>query len=110
MRRVWWLVSVLVAGCVSSNAEQCPDGTVCPVNSQCDLKDNGDYRCLSPASLAACDGVNEGENCTIELNPGSCRDGSCELWFCGDGFLTPGEQCDGTDLGDATCTDFGYYA
>ena len=29
---------------------------------------------------------------------------------CGDNFIDSGEQCDGTDLGAATCGDFGYTA
>src|SRR5687768_15574830 len=29
---------------------------------------------------------------------------------CGDGFLDGEEECDGSDLGDATCADYGAFA
>jgi hypothetical protein len=64
-----------------------------------------------------CDGKADGEPCSIDLLPGECRTGACELYKCGDGLVTSqlGEQCDGTNLGGSeltgvnTCVDLGFY-
>lgn len=39
----------------------------------------------------------------------ACDDGVKTVGSCGDGFLDPGEQCDGADLGGADCTAGDYY-
>ncbi len=40
----------------------------------------------------------------------ACDDGVKVTDSCGDDFIDPGEACDGSDLGGATCADHGFYA
>ncbi|MBA3464078.1 MAG: hypothetical protein H0T46_29250 [Deltaproteobacteria bacterium] len=109
-------LAVALAGCVSSQAEVCPDGTLCAGNTICDERPSGGYRCLTEEQQAACNGLEEGVDCSIGDQPGACRDGSCELFFCGDGYLTAGEACDRDTLGMNgegminSCLDAGFYA
>ena len=116
MLRVGVGLAIALAGCVSSNATVCPDGTVCAANTRCDERTAGGFRCLSDAQLAECDGKLEAQDCKVGDAPGACRDGACELFFCGDGYVTAGEECDGELLGlnrageANTCLDAGYYA
>ncbi len=105
MGKLWALVVVL-SGCYAPAAETCSDGTVCPANYQCDVVN---HRCLTPAELAACDGIAEGEPCTVDDRPGACHAGACDVFYCGDGVRTGTEACDGTDLGGLTCRDVGFY-
>src|SRR5687767_13922830 len=113
MGRAAWLVSLLCASCVNTTSVICEDGTTCPGGFQCDV-DN--QRCLLPEQIIACEGKQEGEDCDFNGAPGACRDGACEVFFCGDGFVTTGEECDGEDLGIDSetglapdCISFGYY-
>ncbi len=40
---------------------------------------------------------------------GSCDTKTKNVDSCGDGFIDPGEQCDGSNLGGASCSTLGYY-
>jgi alpha-tubulin suppressor-like RCC1 family protein len=46
---------------------------------------------------------------TLVLNLVACETEVKNVDSCGDGFIDPGEQCDGADLGDATCGSLGYH-
>jgi len=94
MYRAAWLV--VCASCVSSTSVLCEDGSTCPGGFQCDV---ANHRCLVPEQIAACDGKAEGDACTFNDAPGACRDGACEVFFCGDGYVTGNEACDGENLG-----------
>jgi hypothetical protein len=102
----------LAVGCVSSAAEVCSDGSLCPANTQCDVDNN---RCLTQQQLEACADKPEGADCFYG-EAGSCHAGACDPWYCGDNRVTAGEACDGTDLGQSTmggkntCIDAGYYS
>jgi hypothetical protein len=116
MGRVAWLWPVLVlacAACLHSDEEECSDGRVCPAGSTCDVAHD---RCISPASVAACDGLPDGSGCAIGDQPGACRAGACNVFSCGNGIVEADEQCDGSDFGhvgsssgSATCLDFDFY-
>ncbi|MBV8760256.1 MAG: hypothetical protein JO257_23395 [Deltaproteobacteria bacterium] len=106
MGRALWLVSVLCAACVSSTSNYCSNGTVCPGGFTCDVEHD---RCLLPEQTAACDGKQEADDCTVSGMPGACRSGACETFFCGDGYISAGEDCDGANLGSADCKQFGFY-
>src|SRR5687767_4346096 len=112
MGRAAWLVSLLCASCVNTTSVVCEDGSTCPGGFQCDV-DN--QRCLLPEQIIACDGKLEGDACEFNGGPGACRDGACEIFFCGDGYVTPGEDCDGTNLGidedgnTPDCKSYGFY-
>ncbi|MDX2093384.1 MAG: hypothetical protein SFX73_36405 [Kofleriaceae bacterium] len=112
MGRVGLLLLVALAGCVSSNAVPCGNGTFCPEGQRC-----SEGRCLSPDEVVPCDGKADGEPCSVDLLPGECQSGGCVLYKCGDGLVTSllGEQCDGTNLGVSelngvkNCIDLGFY-
>ncbi len=107
MVRAATLVALLSAtSCVSSSSNVCEDGSTCPGGFVCDV-DNS--RCLLPEQIAECEGLPADESCTFDGAPGACRDGACIPFFCGDGFVTPGEECDGEDLKEKTCKEFGFY-
>lgn len=64
---------------------------------------------------ADADGVQDGiDNCPATANPdqidsnGNGVGDACDFAGCGNGILETGEQCDGGDLGGATCTSLGY--
>ncbi len=40
---------------------------------------------------------------------GSCNTKTKTVGSCGDGFLDPGEACDGSQMSATTCTELGYY-
>jgi hypothetical protein len=61
-----------------------------------------------PAQLEACIDSPDG-GCTLpDGGLGSCLDGVC-VPLCGNGSRDSGEDCDGNELGGASCTSFGYY-
>jgi hypothetical protein len=107
------LVFALCGACASSSSVVCDDGSTCPGGFQCDVEHD---RCLLPEQVSACEGKQEGEDCTYSDMPGGCHFGACETFFCGDGRITGTEQCDGDDLGvdnggnPATCITAGFYA
>jgi hypothetical protein len=106
MGRAGWLVVIACAACAQTTSNFCSDGTVCPGGFSCDV---ANHRCLLPEQVAACDGKAEADDCTINDAPGACRSGACEVFYCGDGYVTTGEDCDGSDLAGDTCKDFGFY-
>src|SRR5262245_19468726 len=93
------------AACLQNRAVECADGRVCPVGTTCDQEAG---RCVSDDQKAACDGLAEGDPCTFG-SPGVCRNGFCEVPFCGDGVRALGEDCDGADLGVETCMSQHFY-
>jgi hypothetical protein len=99
-------VCVLCSGCVVSTSNFCSDGSVCPGGFTCDVEHD---RCLLPEQVSACDGKQEADDCNVSEMPGACRAGACETFYCGDGFVTTGEDCDGSDLGGLDCKAFGFY-
>lgn len=112
VRAIWIAVVValsLVSGCMSFNEVQCSDGHLCPPGSRCDDINGG---CILSSQVKACDGIVDGENCTIDGADGTCVNGACVAWRCGDNRLNPGEACDhtpsGPDFGGMDCTDFGF--
>lgn len=61
-------------------------------------------------ALAACHEHADGEACAIRGLPGLCDGGLCVVNICGDGIRTPGEECDGDDLGGQSCIEtFHFY-
>jgi hypothetical protein len=101
------VLAVLLSGCIRPVAETCSDGTVCPNGTTCDTIN---HRCLTPDQIAACDGLADGAACVYDLQAGTCLDGACDIYYCGDSHASSVEQCDGDDLGKATsCLDLGYY-
>lgn len=99
------LVVVLAGGCVQSEATPCGD-VICPAGRACSPADPP--TCVDENLIAACDGRAEGEVCTVAGGrPGVCTAGLCLLGACGDGRINGDNQCDGADLGGATCLDFG---
>jgi hypothetical protein len=85
---------------------QCPDGTICAAGSTCGVAPN---RCISAAQATACNGKAEGDACVLSGNVGECSAGTCLPRFCGDGIKSAAEECDGDDLGAATCASEGFY-
>jgi hypothetical protein len=70
---------------------------------------------LLPEQIAACDGLTDNEPCTLPSEPSAsaaCRAGACIAFFCGDGYVTAGEDCEPSqpaDELDVNCKDFGAY-
>jgi hypothetical protein len=105
--RFHWVIAALaascvLAGCLHLDPVTCPDGRVCPHNSQCDVANN---RCISNEQVAACAGHGEGDMCRADGAPGYCRSGVCEVSYCGNGVKEGLEECDGADLDGKTCDD-----
>jgi hypothetical protein len=100
------LVLLGLAGCLQPASTTCADGTVCPPDSICD---SANHRCITKAAQNACAGLAEGDACNFVNLMGTCRSGTCQPYFCGDGVRTAGEACDGTDLAGQTCASLGYY-
>ena len=110
---------MLFIGCAQSSSVVCEDGSTCPGGFQCDVDH---HRCLLPEQISACEGKADGDVCMYGGGiSGACTNGACETFFCGDGRISPPEQCepgfDGApdDLGtnkngtQNTCVDLGFY-
>lgn len=106
MGRASLLLSVLCASCVTSTSNVCDNGSICPGGFVCDVEND---RCLLPEQVFACEGLVELAECVFNGAAGACRAGACEIYFCGDGIVTGGEDCDGDNLAGADCIDFNYY-
>lgn len=80
-----------LSGCLESRTTRCgelycPEGTTCA---------SGLDRCVPPASLAACLGLEDGASCTLpESSAAQCVEGVCLAVTCGDGLVMLGEVCD----------------
>ena len=105
------VVAMAATGCLSFDDVQCADGHLCPPGSRCDDVHGG---CILPAQLQACANTDDGEDCEIDGAGGTCVNGGCVAWFCGDGMLNGGEACEGSDFGVGAdgvavdCTTFGF--
>jgi cysteine-rich repeat protein len=90
----WSLVVLALGGCVTSHAVTCEDGTTCPAGATClTITPIGTY-CALPDELAACDGKQDGDECTIHGTAGTCHAGACLVDRCGNGVVDHGEVCD----------------
>ncbi len=45
---------------------------------------------------------------TVDTSSFTIESGSAFSFYCGDGFIDPGEDCEGSDLGGATCVSEGF--
>lgn len=80
---------------------------MCPAAQRCDL---AHHACVDTDQLDACAGAADGTDCTAAAVPtGTCDQGVCLPWRCGDGYLQGAEQCDVGQPGALTCTDFEFY-
>ena len=110
-RRRWTLLLLaaltmpsLGSGC-SPNSTVCQDGSICPPSSRCDTDR---HRCITTLQELPCNGLAQGDGCTFANAVGACRAGVCEPFFCGDGFVTQGESCDGAPPPGKSCLDYGF--
>jgi hypothetical protein len=96
----------LVAACGSDQTELC--GAVrCDVGTVCG--DEASSTCVLPDQLDACANIADGMACHTTLIPrGICRSQVCLEPVCGDGIVSPGEDCEGTNVA-ATCQSLGFY-
>ena len=92
----------------------CPDGYVGPGETCDDGNFDDADECTSACGPATCgDGVvQQGNSEACDEGPANALDGaclpSCQLATCGDGNIHAGvEVCDGVDVQDHTCQDFG---
>ncbi len=100
------LVLCVLAACGGSEVETC-DGAVCPDGQACALAWG---RCVEVEQLEACADLDDGTSCAYpDVPTGHCLDNVCVAASCGDGFFDPPENCEGDDLGGATCLDLGFY-
>jgi len=102
------LAALLAAGCIDPRSVVCTDGRLCPANSRCD---NDNHRCIAAddqRASAACAGHGQGDSCVVASSPGTCLDGLCVAFTCGDGMITGLEICDTTPPTSKTCLDYGF--
>ena len=82
-------IAVALSGCLSSPLVPCGDlycapGSVCVANT-----------CASPADVAACEGIADGQTCrAANGGGGTCENGVCHTGLCGNGNVDVGEACD----------------
>ena len=102
-----WLAPLVA--CFDDPAVHCADGTLCPEGTTCRAV-VGTTHCVTPDQLAACSGGGDGASCPLEGGgTGVCNEGVCLRPGCGDGFLSPGEKCDGALLGGESCVTRDFY-
>src|SRR5690349_21768513 len=95
-----------LAGCLDAGSVTCEDGRVCPAGTIC--IDDRDL-CVSQDQIDQCAGHPDGDGCDFPGGQGVCVDEICVRVGCGDGFADSPEECDGADLVEQDCTDFGYH-
>ena len=96
------LIAIALAACVKSAAVPCAD-EICPVGLTCAAD-----HCVDTQVVTSCNGHAENDPCDLgEGGSGTCQSGLCIVGRCGDGIINGVEECDGTDLGSATCLDYG---
>jgi cysteine-rich repeat protein len=85
------------AECTPETPPSCNDGST-----------NGDETGVDCGG--SCDGCPEGSACSGDNDCQShiCVGGICQPTQCGDGVINGNEECDGANLGGATCTDLGF--
>jgi sugar lactone lactonase YvrE len=67
---------IALAGCFSPSTITCSDGTTCPASKACAPAGGG---CVDPDQVTACDGLDEGANCTSSsVALGVCQSSVCE--------------------------------
>jgi cysteine-rich repeat protein len=104
--RIACFVAFLLGGCIHDHLTQCDD-LVCPGGMTCVPLLHG---CYSSEQMAPCAGKSDGDQCAYSIiTDGVCRSSVCVPASCGDGLITPPEQCDGDELGGRTCVDRGFY-
>lgn len=101
MVNVRWVLLFGLVACVDPSSVVCTD-YLCPQGHVC--VPGG---CATPAEVAACNGVADGEACTTSTGTGSCQGGACRLGTCGNGDVDVGEVCDdgNTASGDGCRAD-----
>lgn len=95
---------LLLGGCLRPDSIPC-GSLVCPADSVCAADES---RCIANAQLDACRGVAEAADCMVSATNGTCHEGVCEPWRCGDLARNGGESCDGADFGGLDCRRFGF--
>ena len=91
---------LIAAACFAPNSTTCRDGRVCPSGYSC--SDDDPPTCVSVFSTTCPDG----HLCP----PGTrCYAGGCISISCSDHVKGDDEECDGADLGGATCATRGFY-
>jgi hypothetical protein len=96
--------ALLGSGCLGAADNDCGNGIVCPADRVCHASG-----CVLPEQLRSCTGLTDGEMCSFGTTAGECMDGACIGAFCGDGLVSPTEDCDGSNLAGRTCLMLGYY-
>lgn len=84
-------------GATCGSDERCGNGVV--DYDRGEICDCGDGTGALPPSCAQANGDAGGASCFTD----------CQPHRCGDGLLEGFEECEGTDVGDATCLDVGFY-
>jgi cysteine-rich repeat protein len=92
-RYLWMGLALMcgLSGCLESRTTRCgelycPEGTTCA---------SGLNRCVPPAHLAACQGLEDGASCALsEGSAAQCVEGVCLAVTCGDGLVMLDEVCD----------------
>ncbi len=97
------LALAVLAACGGPDVVECDDGRICPRDSVCD---DAHGACVQPEQVAACAGADDGDACAFQGNDGRCVDEVCLPQGCGDGFVDPPEECDGTET--PTCEELGF--
>ncbi len=107
MRWVWLSVAAMSAAtwaCFDTKTIRCGGGLRCPPGSVCV---EGARQCATPSTeeaVLACVGLFEGESCELSAELSVCRDGLCTPSTCGNQYIDPNEQCDGTPVGGYECS------
>jgi cysteine-rich repeat protein len=101
----WWLLALVLVGCVDSDLVECADARLCPRGTACDV---AHHSCVAPDQLTACDGLADLTSCqTQAIELGRCFAGVCLPAGCGNGEREPEELCDDGNLvgGDGCSAD-----